>query len=162
MHKLLSAFLLIGLIPLAVIGIMAFNSATDALQQEIFALLEGLRDSRRDQLHDFFNDKLIDIQGLVSNPFYVNAAGGLWTGYTVSGLEGRVYQLQHERNRPQLAAFAAAYGYSDMLMVGPDGTLYFSLNTPSVLGQNVLEGPCPRPTSEKPPAGSSPPKGRGP
>lgn len=141
MHKLLSAFLLVGLIPLATIGIIAFNSATNALQSEIFALLEGLRDSRRDQLMDFFNSRLIDIQGLVNNPFYVNAAGGLWTGYTVSGLEGRVYQLQHERNRPQLAAFAASYGYSDMLMVGPEGTLYFTLNAPSILGQNVLNGP---------------------
>lgn len=48
-YKLLIIFLLVGLIPFMILGYMALNDASHALEQQVFAQLESLRATRKQQ-----------------------------------------------------------------------------------------------------------------
>src|SRR5690606_34510243 len=126
-HKLMIAFIAVALIPLVAMGIIALNTGSQSLEEEIFSKLSAVRDNKRLQIEDYFAERLTDAKALVVNPFFLTAGGGLWSAYDIAGMDNRLYQVQKERQYGQLAAFASAYGYTDLLMIGHDGSVFFTV-----------------------------------
>ena len=62
--KLIALFLLVGVVPLAVVGIWSATLSTDALMESEFKQLRALRDVKEGQLTDYFRDRRIDLQVL--------------------------------------------------------------------------------------------------
>ena len=54
--KLLVAFLVVGVIPFALIGIISLSTASDALSKQAFGQLVGLRGIKKAQIEGFFHD----------------------------------------------------------------------------------------------------------
>src|SRR5690606_3189153 len=129
----------VALIPLLALGLIALNGGSRSLEAEIFAKLDAVRDNKRLQIEDYFEERLTDAKALAVNPFFLTAAGGLWSAYDIAGMNNRLYEVQRERHYEQLAAFASAYGYTDLLMIGPDGSVFFSVAGHGDLGGNIYE-----------------------
>src|SRR5690606_25396297 len=113
----------------------------NTVQEEIFAKLDSVRDNKRAQIENYFNERLTDARALVINPFFLTAAGGLWNAYSIAGMENRLYLVQKERQYGQLEAYATSSGYDDLLIVGNDGTIFFTVKEHSDLAGNIHEGP---------------------
>ncbi len=59
--KFLLAFLAVGVIPFAVIGLMSLNSASMALSKQAFNQLEGVREIKKAQIEQFFAERERDL-----------------------------------------------------------------------------------------------------
>ncbi|MCP4041203.1 MAG: hypothetical protein GY731_04485, partial [Gammaproteobacteria bacterium] len=59
--KLLVAFLLVGVIPAAIIGVIALYEASTSLSQQAFNQLEGVRGIKKAQIEQFFAEREGDL-----------------------------------------------------------------------------------------------------
>ncbi|KKL18939.1 hypothetical protein LCGC14_2470510, partial [marine sediment metagenome] len=59
--KLLAAFLAVGVIPACVIGLMALNKSSTALEQQSYNTLVGMRDVKKAQIEGFFGERQGDM-----------------------------------------------------------------------------------------------------
>jgi methyl-accepting chemotaxis protein len=55
--KLIAAFLLVGIIPFAVVGFVSLNDASDALEKQAFNQLGGVRGIKKAQMENFFAER---------------------------------------------------------------------------------------------------------
>ncbi len=55
--KLLLAFLAVGVIPAAVIGLLSLSKSSAALQQQAYNQLIGMRDVKKAQIEQFFAER---------------------------------------------------------------------------------------------------------
>jgi len=62
--KLISLFLLVGLIPLAIVGWFAQKQAGEALMKTSFNQLEAVRDIKKNQVNDYFTGVVNNISSL--------------------------------------------------------------------------------------------------
>ncbi|MFK5894834.1 MAG: methyl-accepting chemotaxis protein [Pseudomonadota bacterium] len=62
--KLLLSFLVVGLIPLAITAYTASTESKQALEVQVFAQLEGIREIKKNQIQDYFSDRKQDINEL--------------------------------------------------------------------------------------------------
>ncbi|MBT5305762.1 MAG: hypothetical protein HOL31_11875, partial [Candidatus Scalindua sp.] len=53
--KVITLFLIAGLVPLAVIGIISNNSSSNALKQQAFSQLVSVRETKKKQIEDYFS-----------------------------------------------------------------------------------------------------------
>ncbi len=63
--KLIAAFLVIGIVPFAVIGLLAVNKSSDALNSAAFDRLESVRAIKKAQMESFFAERQSDMGVLV-------------------------------------------------------------------------------------------------
>lgn len=63
--KLLIAFILVGIIPFAVVGVISLNKSSRALSQLAYGNLEGMREIKKTQIQNFFNERQGDMGVLV-------------------------------------------------------------------------------------------------
>ncbi len=66
-HKLLVAFLAVGVIPAAVIGLLAVQRSSKAMEQQSYNQLTGIRDVKKGQIERFFDERQNDMAALVGN-----------------------------------------------------------------------------------------------
>ncbi len=59
--KLITAFLAIGIVPFAIIGLVALDRASDALSRQAFNQLEGVRGIKKAQIETFFAERKGDM-----------------------------------------------------------------------------------------------------
>ncbi len=72
--KLISLFLLVGLIPLAVVGIWASILSSNALNEESIDQLRAVRDIKENQISAYFQDRSVDLQVLTRTVESLQAA----------------------------------------------------------------------------------------
>ena len=63
--KLLVAFLAVGVLPACVIGLLALNKSSSALEEQSYNALIGMRDVKRAQIESFFGERQGDMSVLV-------------------------------------------------------------------------------------------------
>ena len=59
--KLLIAFLAVGVIPASVIGLLALNKSSNALEEQSYNQLMGMRDVKKAQIEQFFAERQGDM-----------------------------------------------------------------------------------------------------
>ncbi|MFO7883246.1 MAG: methyl-accepting chemotaxis protein [Desulfobacteraceae bacterium] len=65
--KLLLSFLLIGLLPFAVIGTVSLVKSSGALSRQSFEKLEAIREIKKNQIENFFDQKRADMGAMIGN-----------------------------------------------------------------------------------------------
>ena len=63
--KLIAAFLIVGMIPFTVIGLTALNKSSNALEHSAFNELQAVRDIKKRQIENFFDERKGDMGVLV-------------------------------------------------------------------------------------------------
>mgnify|MGYP006272398737 CR=1 FL=1 len=64
--KLIMLFLLVGVIPLAIVGFWATQLSTDALMESSYGQLNAMRQVKSTQIHDYFQERRGDLNVLVN------------------------------------------------------------------------------------------------
>ncbi|CAA7625997.1 hypothetical protein MTBLM5_90125 [Magnetospirillum sp. LM-5] len=125
-RKIMGTFLLIGLIPLAVVGVISVNKAEQALKTQAFGKLDAVRSIKSGQISRFFQERLGDIDVL-------------------SLIAGNGGYAQPSALNPAKEAFLAdyvkAYGYYDLFLIEPGGQAFFTVAKEADYQTNFLTGP---------------------
>lgn len=153
-RKLAAWFLAVSIIPMVVIGYLAFDSARNSLQQTEFEKLTSERDLRRKELLAGFHQTLQNLTFL-GETSTVRSAIETLTSYHEYGKTSRdapfevkssLYEQMYSKIHPFFASFmktheADSSGYRDMLLLSnTDGSVMYTAQKLSDLGANLQQG----------------------
>ena len=120
--KLIAAFLLVGVIPAAVVGLLALNSTRTALEEKAYANLGGVAEYKTQILESFVRDRMADIHLVPLTPFYLEAAKSLTAGSGAERASTRERVLQEFRLNQQLHGY-----FNEMKILDLEGNHLVSL-----------------------------------
>ena len=72
-YRLTAAFLLIGLLPIAVIGWLSYRDAAAALESASIARLRAVREVKKNQIETYFSDITRQLEVLAGEPWIIKA-----------------------------------------------------------------------------------------
>ncbi|MBD3331866.1 methyl-accepting chemotaxis protein, partial [candidate division GN15 bacterium] len=102
--KLIAVFLLIGILPAGIIGLISVNNSSNALEEKAFDQLVSLRDVKKGQVENYFGERLGDVSVLSTNPTVIEAMEAYAEAYE-SGVESSVYQEVDATYSPWLTQY---------------------------------------------------------
>lgn len=149
MGKLISMFLLVAIIPLIIIGILFYNSARSALEEEIFKKLTATREASKSQILERFRTQMKDIEILTISKDVADAVDALFKYHdTGGGTPDGPYDIKSSRYQdilremdPFFSTALNKWGYHDLYVIcGPHGHVMYSVAKESDLGENLGVG----------------------
>ncbi|WP_343869540.1 hybrid sensor histidine kinase/response regulator, partial [Caenispirillum bisanense] len=136
-------FVLLGLLPLMVVGWSYFMSAERQLRAEIQQSLAAVADAKVGRIEAYANDRLRDVVALSSMPAIADAmtafaaAGADAPSGGVSGPGWRAAAAQYE---PMLRHLRESLGAYDLFLIDPDGAVVFTAIREADLGTSLITG----------------------
>ena len=147
--KLIAAFLIVGIVPACVIGLLALNKASNALEEEGFAKLTAMRDVKKTQIETYFDEAVggmemfarsKDAKDLYArlveyhNKMHTKPDGA----YDVSTAEYQDAWAEYGKN---IEAYQKDTGFYDVFMIcAKHGHVMYSACKESDIGQNLRHG----------------------
>ncbi len=136
--KLLIAFLLVGIIPFAAIGTVSLVKSGEALKRHSFEKLEVVQQIKKSQVERFYKRIVSDISVISANLTISEALGKFKLIFGEDGaFNERGYNYYDGQYGESMKRFKDAYGYSDLLLIGPSGRIVYSAAKGPDLGLNV-------------------------
>jgi len=129
--RLLIWFLLISLVPCAVITTLTVRSASHALEDSVHDNLSQIAASKAVELENYCRERLADITLLASDPNFINAA----SEFTSTQAQFSVKQTDRF-----LSEAAEAAGFLEMFVIDPKGKILFSANPNFTNEDSILNG----------------------
>ncbi|MCE1246484.1 MAG: methyl-accepting chemotaxis protein [Firmicutes bacterium] len=124
--KLIGLFLLVGLLPLIIVGLRSAQLAKESLMQKAFDQLETVRTIKDNQIEKYFREREGDM-GVLSET--VKTMGGY---RTVSSFGKSQYSF--------FDRFKELYGYYDVFLISPDGYVFYSACKEPDYQTNMVNG----------------------
>lgn len=135
-YKLLIVFLVVGIVPLILLGVIALDRSTNALQVAAFNQLEAVQAIKRSQVESFFEEREGDLSVLTE---------------TVAALRSSLIDSNRNTNQLNFALaeqfddffrnYQQAYGYYDLFLIAPDGDAFYTVEREADFQTNLLTGP---------------------
>ena len=130
--KLITSFLLVGIIPFITLGIATLDSAAKAMEHQSFNHLETVRGIKKTQIEDYFQSTKDDLdilretleRTLLSD---TNVAEAFNQGLV--GAEKDYYNMYIEK-----------YGYYDLFLINPDGNIFYTAGKEVDYQTNIMNG----------------------
>jgi methyl-accepting chemotaxis protein len=145
--KMISFCMLIGLVPLLVMGVLSVQVASKALSSQAFGQLESVRDSKRVAVEDMVEKWLEEVRILsqvkeVYNTLVMLRDFGVSHGEKGGRLpvEGDEYQELHDYLGGAFKPFVEVQGYEDALVIDDYGWILFSVRQDPDLGLSLASG----------------------
>jgi two-component system, NtrC family, sensor kinase len=141
--KLLLAFLLIGLLPAILIGVLIYGSAVKTTKQEVVSRVETIADTKLDQLQEYIFRNEKRIIELAHLPLMADAVIELSKAFSQGGVAARKSEINKklgDRLINYLDHLRDAYGYYDLFFISPAGQILFSLHKEADWGTNLKTG----------------------
>lgn len=129
--RLLIWFLLISLVPCAVITTLTVRSASRALEASVHDNLSQIAASKAVELENYCRERLADITMLASDPNFINAA---------SKFTSTQAQLSVTQTDRFLSEAAESAGFLEMFVIDPKGKILFSANPNFTNEDSILTG----------------------
>jgi len=154
-HKIPLLVVAAALVSGTVVAIADYRHAADELRGAAEARLSALLEARRVAIGDYLDSIRRDLRSQAENPFVIEAFNSFRVGWDEIGPQADVrlrglyidsnpflpgsrqfldhpndpsiYSLAHNRFHPRLRDFVQQYGYRDLLMIGADGTVAYSV-----------------------------------
>ena len=139
-NRLMAAFLGVGLLPFAILAGLAYWQASSALESEIIAKFEAIRDDRKAALDNNFKSMLGNVKDLKNNARTKNGLK-IFTPIFRQGVNSGAFQAQHAQTLAGMKSLQEALNVYDIFLIDPSGNVVYTLAKESDLGQNVVTGP---------------------
>ncbi len=158
--KLLVSFLLVGLLPLTIVGILSSSATKKALNQAAFEKLQAVKQTKKNQIEDYFKQVLNDIETLTLSQdayylyekfdMYANLNNISETEAFKTTREGRTSGRNFDEGYNEIVTVDARNftrmckegGYADIYFVStPWGHVQYSATRKSDLAANLVHGP---------------------
>ncbi|NGZ05206.1 MAG: methyl-accepting chemotaxis protein [Magnetococcales bacterium] len=140
--KLITLFLMVGLIPLITAAWWTTHEAGDALMDSAFQQLDGVQAIKKTQIERFFEERIGDIRVLSGSVDLERALESVGGAYETEQrkLNGPLWKQAVENNTRWLADFVKEYGYYDLFLIELDGDVVYTYGREKDLGQNLIHG----------------------
>ena len=164
--KIISLFVLGGVIPMVAIGILSYRSSSKALEQQAFNQLISVRNTKKVNIEDWFNERKANCSQLATSNLTVNAIKEFKTAFRESGAEkvrdlyitnnpfpagkkleyfdakdGSAYSGLHAKYHPFFKNFLEEYAYYDIFLVdGETGDILYTVFKELDYGSNLVSG----------------------
>ncbi len=153
--KLVLAFILVGVLPVIIVGLIAYDNASDALAREAENKLDAVAVQKRIQIENMFNDIQANMNAIASTNDIMIALSQLTKyhnemeikptdKYDMSSSNKKVttsYDDIYEEVNQLLRIYPEQYGYYDIFIIcAPHGHVMYSWAKESDLGTNLSSG----------------------
>ena len=138
--KLIIMFLLISLIPVVVISFLSLSNASENLEEEIYMKLESIQSIKNEQISNFFNERLADVDVLSDSVNVRNSMEEIIEPYYDNGLNSRQYNSVITEYEDYFNKYVDSYGYYDLFLIDPDGEVVYTQAAEEDLGTNLVDG----------------------
>jgi methyl-accepting chemotaxis protein len=139
MNKLIVLFLLVGLVPIAIVGYMSYSSGRAALEERVLDKMEAISESRERHIQTLLRLRMEEIDILAANEI-VQTIVESWNkkekGETVD-----VVNLQKEADNfieTELPEFSQITPFFEYTFIGETGKVYFSTDK-SIIGDDLSQ-----------------------
>ncbi len=153
--KLVMLFLVVGLTPVSVVGILCLLKASDAIEKQSNNNLQAIRDIKKSQIERFFNERMGDARVLADNPFVIQAMKeleaaftseggadrGKFKGYTNGAFDApKAYQVVHDKYFSTFKYYMDQYQYYDIFLLGAEkGDIIFTVTKEADFGIRAID-----------------------
>ncbi len=150
---LILSFLVSGLIPTMIISLVSLSSARVQLQDQVFRQLESVRNIKKEQINNFFNERVADISIFSQNPYLLQALEDLDQAFHKTGgseqqvFKGKLdeefdappeYRRVHERYFGYFKNLIHQSGYYDFFLIDAEyGDTVFTVRKESDFGIRI-------------------------
>ncbi|HEY8417739.1 MAG TPA: methyl-accepting chemotaxis protein [Limnochordales bacterium] len=142
---LVLSFLLVGLVPAAIISAISYRGGAAAIEAQVLAQLTSLRDTRKAMVERYLEDRMAHANILVLTPSVQDGLPMLRNAVRQRGVGSVLWENAVSRVGPFLSSFAADNGYWGVYLIGDDGTVLYSTADEASHGLNLLQDPGQRP-----------------
>ena len=139
--QLLLWFLIISLIPCAVLTAIISSSANRSLKKSVRQGLLAIADGKATQLENFIRERRADLNMVSRFTHIADSAPLLAEARRKESADSPVYLELTRKFRPYVANFADSFGYTNAFLFDTEGLLLFQLKPNLDLGSNLLAGP---------------------
>ncbi len=153
--KLIMAFLLVGLIPMAVVGYKSYTQAEAAIVAQATATLSAVGAIKKQQVEGLYQRLEVNAGLIAGLPTTVDAVqslrtafdsgggveGGRFVGYTNARFDAPAsYKLAHDQYYAVFKRLMDTYGYYDIFLMDPDnGDVVFSVTKEGDFGTRTAD-----------------------
>jgi len=129
--KLIAAFLLVGIIPLMVLGLTTLDSASKALEKQSLNQLKTVRSIKKGQIEDYFKSTQEDLAILSKTirPHMYMCPLNMCANLNLSGKENAHFN-----------AYIETYGYHDLFIIKTDGYVGYTATKKTDYQSNLING----------------------
>ncbi|MBW2330704.1 MAG: response regulator [Deltaproteobacteria bacterium] len=138
--KLTCLFLIIGLVPIAVIGYLDYRRGCGILERETLDQLIGIREDRKAQIGDFFRHLRLDMEVLSDHRLLKDIFIKYNTAHDKVGFSGEAFRAVDARYHGRCVDLCKKYGYEDMLFVNNKGDVLITVKKYADWGKNLKMG----------------------
>jgi signal transduction histidine kinase len=138
--KLTGWFLLITLVPLAIVVYLANDRGKEQLQHEIMNKLVVMTAERVNKIENYIRETQRTLELFVMQPSAVQALETLENVARQNGLRSPEYAAAEGQLRPGFFRYQAITGFQDLTFISPEGDVIFSLNRKQEVGRNYKTG----------------------
>ena len=138
--KLIAIFLLISLIPLAVVAFLSLSNAQDGLEESAFDQLEAIQEIKYNEITDFFGERMADVQVLADSMNSRQSMEELGDVFIREEGMGGMYRTIEDRYDNYFASYIQEYGYYDLFLIHPDGDIIYTVEEEADMGTNLIDG----------------------
>lgn len=164
--KIISLFIIGGLVPLVTVGIWSYYSSSKALEERAFNQLTSIRDVKKATIEYWFHERKANISQLVNSPVVINAIKELKVAFRELGAErirdlyitknpfpagkkleyfdaqdGSNYSKIHASIHSFFKSFLEVYGYYDIFLVDAEnGDVLYTVFKELDFGSNLISG----------------------
>ncbi|MDH5522686.1 MAG: methyl-accepting chemotaxis protein [Desulfobulbaceae bacterium] len=128
--KLLLAFLSVGILPFAVIGLTSLNKASTALEASAFNQLTAVQAIKKGQILQFFAERQGDMNVLAQTVAALDKGSS----------EGAMSTNVDEEMDNYFTNYIKEYGYYDLFLIEPNGNVYYTVAKEADYKTNMVNG----------------------
>lgn len=140
-HQLLLWFIMIALVPFAVVTYLAYASAERALRAEVTNGLFAIARRQVDAIGAVVRTHERNVTALSRMPATADALMALETVRREAGPGSAAYAELERRVRPFFDSYLEAFHYVDLALISPAGDVVFSVKRGPELATNLKAGP---------------------
>lgn len=125
---------------LLIIPLVSYNYLKSSLKEEVFKYLVTTRDILYYQIHDYFHERLGDLDVIARNPMIKLAAEQFAIAFKNTGLKSGQYSTITKLYQPLMEHYCSDYGYANIFLCDKEGNVIYSVKTEEFSEANLKTG----------------------
>lgn len=139
-YRLVGAFLLISLLPLTLVTYLSYITSVEIIKKEVTNNLRAIADSKANQIETYIREREREALVLTKTPTLLENFENLEQAFSQKGLNSPEYSSLEKPLQAFFSNYIEMSGYSDILLVVPNGDVIFSVKKGEDLVTNFYTG----------------------
>jgi methyl-accepting chemotaxis protein len=137
--KLLGAFIIVSLVPLALITFIAINKADQALHDEVVAKFTAVQEAKRNHIEYYFKQLRTILDGIKDDPYLCNCLTTFNGAFEDHGnsVDNENWRMIVEFKENRLKDIVVDNGFYDLFLISPKGNIVYTVAKEPDLGMNI-------------------------